>query len=122
LYNWKFLTRNCNFYLYAFLKDIQAVYRRSFNFKKDNPSSLQTRKFFLLLWVIFGLLDLVQIRTQRTKPDSDPDPQHCRLNNSMYRYGMLMLCRDELEKRGLSKTGKKDELVQRLQSWLEVPL
>jgi len=28
--------------------------------------------------------------------------------------------RDELDKRGLSKAGKKDELIQRLASWLEV--
>ena len=34
----------------------------------------------------------------------------------------IFLFRDELEKRGLSKAGKKDELIQRLQSYLEVSI
>ena len=34
----------------------------------------------------------------------------------------IFLFRDELEKRGLSKAGKKDELIQRLESYLEVSI
>jgi len=44
---------------------------------KKRPSNTSKHKFFLLLWVIFALLDPDPDPMARLKTDPDPDPKPC---------------------------------------------
>jgi len=48
-------------------------------FKRGHPTlqNMNLNNFFLLLWVIFALLDPNPDLVTRLNPDPDPDPQPC---------------------------------------------